>query len=200
MRFYRSVIGLSVLIALVHRSSAGQSPDSVQAAQMRAMVEQIARDRPPQAEAAASDLYARLQLQRAALDSLRTRSLAEYWSEVAQLTVQRQMLLSQQDSSRARLLSQLFASEAQARSLQRDYRDEYRTVPDSSRARNIRERLEDLITRHMAAEDSLRSLEIADVERRLVQIRADADRRKRLRTELVRQQVEQILRDAARPE
>jgi hypothetical protein len=199
MRFH-NLLALCALTALVHRAAAAQNPDSAQAAQMRAMVEQIARDRPPQAEAAARELYARLLLQRAALDSLRTRSLAEYWSEVAQLTVQRQMLLSQQDSSKARLMSQLFASEAQARSLQRDFRDEYQTVPDSSRARNIRERLEDLITRHMAAEDSLRSLEIADVERRLVQIRADADRRKRLRTELVRQQVEQILRDATRPE
>jgi flagellar biosynthesis/type III secretory pathway chaperone len=162
---------------------------------MRTILDQIARDRPPQAEAAASDLYARLQLQRAVLDSLRTRSLAEYWSEIAQLTVQRQMLLSQQDSSKARLMSQLFAAEAQARTLQRDYR----VVSDSSRVRTIRQRLEELITRHMADEDSLRALEIADVERRLVQIRADAERRKRLRAELVRQQVEQILRDATRP-
>jgi hypothetical protein len=110
------------------------------------------------------------------------------------------MLMSQQDSSKARLLSQLFASEAQARSLQRDYRDDYRTVDDSSVMRTIRQRLEALITRHMAAEDSLRSLEIADVERRLVQIRADADRRKRERADLVRQQVDQILRDAMHPE
>jgi len=198
MRF-RNLLALCALIVLVHRTAAGQSPDSVQAAQMRTILDQIARDRPPQAEAAASDLYARLQLQRAVLDSLRSRSLAEYWGEVAQLTVQRQMLLSQQDSSKARLMSQLFASEAQARTLQRDYRDEYRTVVDSNVTRTIRQRLEELITRHMAAEDSLRSLEIADVERRLAQIRAEGDRRKRLRAELVRQQVDQILRDASRP-
>ena len=199
MRF-RNLLALCAVAALVHRTAAGQTPDSAQAAQMRSVIEQIARDRPPQAEAAASDLYARLQLQRAVLDSLRTRSLAEYWGEVAQLAVQRQMLLSQQDSSKARLMSQLFAAEAQARTLQRDYRDAYRTVPDSNVTRNIRQRLEELITRHMAAEDSLRQLEIADVERRLVQIRADGDRRKRLRAELVRQQVDQILRDATHPE
>lgn len=199
MRF-RNLIALCALTALVHRTAVGQNPDSAQAAQMRAVIEQIARDRPPQAEAAASELYARLQLQRAVLDSLRTRSLAEYWGEVAQLTVQRQMLLSQQDSSKARLMSQLFASEAQARTLQRDYRDGYRTVDDSNHVRIIRQRLEDLITRHMAAEDSLRQLEIADVERRLVQIRAEGDRRKRERALLVRAQVDQILRDALRPE
>jgi hypothetical protein len=194
MRF-RNLLVCCALTALIHRGALGQNPDSVQGAQMRTILDQIARDRPPQAEAAASDLYARLQLQRAVLDSLRTRSLAEYWSEIAQLTVQRQMLLSQQDSSKARLMSQLFAAEAQARTLQRDYR----VVSDSSRVRTIRQRLEELITRHMADEDSLRALEIADVERRLVQIRADAERRKRLRAELVRQQVEQILRDATRP-
>lgn len=199
MRF-RNLLALCALTALVHRTAAGQTPDSAQAAQMRAIIEQIARDRPPQAEAAASDLYARLQLQRTVLDSLRTRSLAEYWGEVAQLTVQRQMLLSQQDSSKARLMTQLFASEAQARTLQRDYRDGYRTVDDSNRVRLIRQRLEELITRHMAAEDSLRQLEIADVERRLVQIRAEGDRRKRERALLVRAQVDQILRDALRPE
>jgi hypothetical protein len=199
MRF-RNLLALCALAALAHRTAAGQTPDSAQAVQMRAMLEQIARDRPPQAEAAASDLYARLQLQRAVLDSLRARSLAEYWGEVAQLTVQRQMLLSQQDSSKARLMSQLFASEAQARSLQRDYRDVYRTPDDSNRVRTIRQRLEELITRHMAAEDSLRQLEIADVERRLVQIRAEGDRRKRERALLVREQVDQILRDATRPE
>lgn len=199
MRF-RNLLALCALTALAHRTAAGQTPDSAQAAQMRALIEQISRDRPPQAEAAASDLYARLQLQRTVLDSLRARSLAEYWGEVAQLTVQRQMLLSQQDSSKARLMSQLFASEAQARSLQRDYRDGYRTVDDSNRVRLIRQRLEELITRHMAAEDSLRQLEIADVERRLVQIRAEGDRRKRDRALLVRAQVDQILRDALRPE
>lgn len=198
MRF-PSLLTACVLAALVQRTAAAQTPDSAQAAQMRAMVEQIARDRPPQAEAAASELYARLLLQRASLDSLRQRSLAEYWGEVAQLTVQREMLSHQQDSSKARLMTLLFASEARARALQRDYRDEARAGQDTDRVRNIRQRLEELITRHMAAEDSLRSLEIADVERRLVQIRADAERRKRLRAELVRQQVEQILRDATRP-
>jgi hypothetical protein len=193
MRF-RNIITVLALAALA-RPVVAQGPDSAQAAQIRAMIDQIARDRPPQAEAAARDLYARLQLQRATLDSLRQRSQAEYWAEVAQVTVQREMLMHQQDSVRQALMAQIFGTEARARSLQRDYRDN----PDSSRVRAIRQRLEELITRHMAAEDSLRQVEIADVERRLVQIRAETEQRRRQRAELVRQQVDQILRDANRP-
>jgi hypothetical protein len=191
---FRNLVTVLALAALAPPVAA-QGPDSAQAAQVRAMIDQISRDRPPQAEAAARDLYARLQLQRASLDSLRQRSLAEYWAEVAQATVQREMLMHQQDSVRQQLMAQLFATEARARALQRDYRE----VPDSSHVRAIRQRLEELITRHMAAEDSLRQVEIADVERRLVQIRAETEQRRRQRAELVRQQVDQILRDANRP-
>jgi hypothetical protein len=187
MRF-RNIITVLSLVALA-RPVVAQGPDSAQAAQFRAMIDQIARDRPPQAEAAARDLYARLQLQRATLDSLRQRSLAEYWAEVAQAPVH------QRDSVRQQLMGQMFGTEARARALQRDYRD----IPDSGRVRAIRQRLEELITRHMAAEDSLRQVEIADVERRLVQIRAETEQRRRQRVELVRQQVDQILRDANRP-
>src|SRR5207245_1251976 len=72
-------------------AGAARAQDSAQAAhqaaEMRTAIEQIARDRPPQAEAAAREMVRRLQIERAALDSLRQRSLAEYWAEVAQLTV-----------------------------------------------------------------------------------------------------------------
>src|SRR5207302_2179046 len=91
MRF-RDAIPVLALAVSIARSAAAQGPDSAQAAQARAMLEQIARDRPPQAEAAARELLQRLQLQRASLDSLRQKSMAEYWGEVAQLTVQREML------------------------------------------------------------------------------------------------------------
>jgi hypothetical protein len=214
MRFRN--VATAVALVVLARPVVAQGPDSAQAAQVRAMIDQIARDRPPQAEAAARDLYARLQLQRAVLDSLRQRSLAEYWAEVAQATVQREMLMHQQDSLRQQLMAQLFASEARARALQRDYRQVHQPsapnqpvlivdgVPitdttSSGRERVIRQRLQELITRHMVAEDSLRELEIADVERRLTQIRAETEQRRRQRAELVRQQVDQILRDATRP-
>jgi len=181
-------------------------------------VEQIARDRPPQAEAAAREMVRLLQLERAALDSLRQRSLAEYWAEVAQLTVQREMLKHQEDTLRQRLMAQLFGTEARARALQRDYREIHDSrsaenqpvvvlngVPvtdtaDSRRERVIRERLQAILERHFAAEDSLRTLEIADVERRLAQVRAETDRRRRERAVLVRQMVDQVLRDAGKPE
>ena len=138
----------------------------------------------------------RLQIERAALDSLRQRSLAEYWAEVAQLTVQREMLLHQEDSLRQRLMAQLFGAEARARALQRDYRE----TADSTRERAIRERLQVILERHFAAEDSLRTLEIADVERRLAQVRAETERRRRERAALVRQMVDQVLRDAGKPD
>ena len=206
MRF-RDAIPVLALAVSIARSAAAQGPDSAQAAQARAMLEQIARDRPPQAEAAARELLQRLQLQRASLDSLRQKSMAEYWGEVAQLTVQREMLVHQQDSLRQNLMAQLFGTEARARALQRDYRElnDSRSgggrpivvvdgvpISDTAQAageRVIRERLQVLMLRHFAAEDSLR----------LVQIRAETDRRRRDRAELVRQQVEQILRDATRP-
>jgi hypothetical protein len=163
----------------------------------------------------------RLQLERAILDSLRQRSPAEYWAEVAQLTVQREMLAHQEDSLRQRLMAQLFGTEARARALQRDYREvrggritttgnsqpvvvvDGVAITDTSeggRERAIRERLQVILERHFAAEDSLRTLEIADVERRLAQVRAETERRRRERAALVRQMVDQVLRDAGKPE
>jgi len=220
MRF-RDLVSTLAGAALAALPVAGRAQDSAQAAhqaaEMRMAVEQIARDRPPQAEAAAREMVRLLQLERAALDSLRQRSLAEYWAEVAQLTVQREMLKHQEDTLRQRLMAQLFGTEARARALQRDYREihDSRTaenqpvvvangVPvtdtaDSRRERVIRERLQAILERHFAAEDSLRTLEIADVERRLAQVRAETDRRRRERAVLVRQMVDQVLRDAGKP-
>ena len=221
MRF-RDLVSTLAGAALAALPVAGRAQDSAQAAhqaaEMRMAVEQIARDRPPQAEAAAREMVRLLQLERAALDSLRQRSLAEYWAEVAQLTVQREMLKHQEDTLRQRLMAQLFGTEARARALQRDYREIHDSrsvenqpvvvangVPvtdtaDSRRERVIRERLQAILERHFAAEDSLRTLEIADVERRLAQVRAETDRRRRERAVLVRQMVDQVLRDAGKPE
>jgi len=231
-----------VLAALAALATTARAQDSAQMAaqqaQVRAMVEQIARDRPPQAENAARDLLRQLQIEGAALDSLRQRSLAEYWAEVAQLTVQREMLMHQADALRQKLMAQMFGAEAQARALQRDFiqirqnRGASPSVgnqpliivdgvpvnsgapisgvptnavtitvrPDSGRERAIRQQLQVVLERHFAAEDALRALEIADVERRLAQVRAETVRRRRDRAELVRQMVEDVLRDAQRPE
>ncbi len=231
-----------VLAALAALATTARAQDSAQMAaqqaQVRAMVEQIARDRPPQAENAARDLLRQLQIEGAALDSLRRRSLAEYWAEVAQLTVQREMLMHQADALRQKLMAQMFGAEAQARALQRDFiqirqnRGASPSVgnqpliivdgvpvnsgapisgvptnavtvtvrPDSGRERAIRQQLQVVLERHFAAEDALRALEIADVERRLAQVRAETVRRRRDRAELVRQMVEDVLRDAQRPE
>jgi hypothetical protein len=196
MRFPRLAALLAALMALATAAGAQDTVQvAAQQAQVRAMVEQIARERPPQAENAAREVLHQLQIERAGLDSLRQRSLAEYWAEVAQLTVQREMLMHQADSLRQKLMAQMFGAEARARALQRAYRD----GPDSARAQAIRARLEAVLERHLAAEDSLRTLEIADVERRITQIRAETERRRRERAELVRRMVEQVLEDARRP-
>jgi len=223
MRF-RDLVSTLAGTALAVLPVAGRAQDSAQAAhqaaEMRTAIEQIARDRPPQAEAAAREMVRRLQLERATLDSLRQRSPAEYWAEVAQLTVQREMLAHQEDSLRQRLMAQLFGTEARARALQRDYREVHggritvgngqpvvvvdgvaiTDTTESGRVRAIRERLQVILERHFAAEDSLRTLEIADVERRLAQVRAETERRRRERAALVRQMVDQVLRDAGKPE
>lgn len=189
-----------LLAALMAIATGARAQDSTQVAaqqaQLRAMLEQIARERPPQAEAAARELLRRLEIERPMLDSLLARSRDQYWQEVAQLTVQREMLRQMQDTMRQQLMAQMFGAEARARSLQRAYRE---TV-DSVQERSIRQRLQTVLDRHFAAEDSLRTLEIAEVERRLAQVRAETLRRRRERAELVRQMVEEVLRDARRPD
>jgi hypothetical protein len=240
MRFPKVVLVAAVatlLVAPARGQGQGGGPDSAQAAQMaaqqaqiRAMMEQIARQRPPQAETAARELLRRLEIERPMLDSLLARSRDRYWQEIAQLTVQHQMLQQMQDTTRQQLMAQVFGAEARARALQRRYREILGRQPvvvvdgvpiagavpiqgqppvvgapinqsaDSGRVRAIREQLQVVLERHFAAEDSLRALEIADVERRLAQVRAETARRRRDRAELVRRMVEDVLRDAKPPE
>ena len=198
MRF-RNVIPVVGLALCAVGPLEGQ--DSVQLAaqqmQLRQMIEQIARERPQQAEVAAREMMRRLMLEQRMLDSLRARSTADYWAEIAQLTVQREMLKSQEDSARRALMAQMFSAEARARGLQRAYRES--GGADSVQARAIRERLVTILERHLAAEDSLRELEVADIERRITQIRAETVRRRREREVLVRRMVEQVLEDARKP-
>jgi hypothetical protein len=191
MRFHKMPFVLTVLLALPVGVRAQDSAQ--QAAAMQGMMQQIMRDRPPQAEMAAREMWRTFALSAAGLDSLRGRSEGEYWGEVAQLTIQHEMLSHAPDSLRQRLMTAMFGQEAQARVLQRTYR------ADSTTERAVRDRLTTLLDRHFGAEDSLRSLEIADVERRLAQVRTDTEQRRRNRAALVRQMVDQVLRAARQP-
>ena len=120
-----------------------------------------------------------------------------YWSEVAQLTVQFDMVqkLSQRDSARAGFVTQMFGLEQRARALQRAYR-----TASEARRQALRTQIEALITQHFDIEDKLRGLEVADIERRLAEVRAETQRRRDKRAELVRWAVDDIVRDATRPQ
>ena len=173
---------------------AQEMPDP-QAMQMQ--VRHIAQERPREAEAAARAFLQLVAADRLpGLDSLKARSLDQYWIEVAQLTAQFDMVqkLVRRDSARAGLVAQMFGTEAQARALQRAYRD----APEAQRPA-LRARIETLITRHFEIEDQLRGLEIADIERRLADVRAETERRRQKRGELIKWAVDDIVRDATRP-
>ena len=171
-----------------------QMPDP-QAMQMQ--VQRIAQERPREAEAAA-----RAWLLNVApdlipmLDSLKSGAPDQYWMEVGQLTVQFDVFqnLWRRDSVRARLVGKMFGLEAQARAQQRAYR----TAPEPARP-PIRSRIEALITQHFDLEDQLRALEVADIERRLADVRAETTRRRERRGEFIKWAVDDIVRDAIRP-
>ncbi len=187
------VAGAGLLVAAT--AARAQEPPSPQMMQLQ--VQRIAQERPPEAEGVAREFLRVIASDRVAgLDSLKARSLDMYWMEIAQLVVQRGMVqnLSRRDTARAKLVGQMFGTEAQARALQRDYHDA--TEPQRQA---IRGRLEATITRHFEFEDQLRGLEIADIERRLVEVRAESERRRQKRAELVRWAVDDIVRDALRP-
>jgi len=175
-----AVIGVFGLLAA--SSSAAQEMPNPQAMQMQ--VQQIMQQRPREAEAAARAFLMLVAPERMnGLDSLREQANAgnnqpiivvdgvpvssppsqdQYWMEVAQLTVQFDMVqkLNRRDSVRAQLVGKMFGLEANARAEQRAYR----TASESNRPA-IRKRIEALISQHFDIEDQLRSLEIADIER-----------------------------------
>jgi len=116
--------------------------------------------------------------------------------EVGQLTVQFDVFqnLWRRDTVRAQLVGKMFTLEAQARNQQRAYR----TAAESARPA-IRSRIETLISHHFDLEDQLRALEVADIERRLADVRAETTRRKERRAEFIKWAVDDIVRDAMRP-
>ena len=172
---------------------------------MQLQVQRIAQERPREAEAAARAFIQLMSMQNGMfraedrlteLDQLKRAMPDVYWSEVAQLTVQFEMVqnLVRRDSLRAGLVTQMFGVEAMARTLQRAYRD-----ATEAQREGLRGQLEKLISTHFDLENQLRRLEIKDIERRLAEVRAETQRRVDKRAEFVKFAVDDIIRDAIRP-
>ena len=187
---------LSLVLLLAASVAAAQEMPNPQAMQMQ--VQRIAQERPREAEAAARAFLQNVAPDRiAGLDSLKSAAPDNYWMEVAQLTVQFDVFqnLYRRDSVRAQLVGRMFGLEANARALQRTYRG----ASEGQRA-SIRNQLETLIGQHFDIENQLRRLEIADIERRLAEVRSETQRRIEKRLEFVRWAVDDIIRDATRPQ
>lgn len=198
-----ALLAASALVICATVAGAQEMPNP-QAMQMQ--VQRIMQERPRQAEAAARAFLHLISMQAgqgpvegpiATLDSLKTAAPEVYWSEVAQLTVQFEVVqnLVQRDSVRAGIVTQMFGLEQKARAQQRAYR----AAGESQRA-VVRGRIEAIIGQHFELEDKLRALEIADIERRLGEVRAESARRREKRAEFVRWAVDDIIRDATRPQ
>lgn len=194
---------VSLLVAALATAQEPQSMPNPQAMQIQA--QRIAQERPREAEAAARAFIQVISMQRgmpsaesrlSELDQLKRAMPDAYWGEVGQLTVQFDMVqnLSRRDSLRANLVTMMFGLESMARSLQRAYRDASEPQRDSYRAQ-----LEKLISDHFDLENQLRALEIADIERRLAEVRAESQRRQDKRAEFIKFAVDDIIRDAIRP-
>jgi hypothetical protein len=197
---------------------------------MQAQAQRIAQERPREAEAAArAFLHLVAQDRIGGLDSLKASAPDAYWMEVGQLVVQFDMVqnLVRRDSVRAGLVAQMFGLEVNARALQREYRaasgggnkalgvvngvpidqpagvivgQRIQVANPSARLQQIRTQLIALIGQHFDLEDRLRALEVADIERRLTEVRAETQRRRQKRVELVQWAVDDIIRDATRPQ
>ena len=208
---------IGVLAVLAGSSGVAQDMPNPQAMQMQ--VQQIMQQRPREAEAAARAFLMLVAPERVnGLDSLREQANSannqplvvvdgvpvsgpppqdQYWMEVAQLTVQFDMVqkLNRRDSVRAQVVGKMFGLEANARAQQRAYR-----IASESRRPAIRKQIETLISQHFDLEDQLRALEVADIERRLADVRAETQRRRDKRAEFIKFAVDDIVRDAMRPE
>ena len=204
-RISRSLLaaaGLLLTAGTIRAQEQGPMPNP-QAMQMQA--QQIAQQRPREAEAAARAFLHVIAMQKgqgpaesgiALLDQLKGSDLDAYWGEVGQLTVQFDLVqnLARRDSVRAGLVTQMFGLESMARTLQRTYRG-----ANEAQRETIRGQLEKLIGAHFDFENQLRLLEIADIERRLAEVRSESQRRRDKRAEFVKFAVDDIVRDAIRP-
>jgi hypothetical protein len=204
----RSIVVISCFSLAIGAQARAQDPNAQGMPNPQAMqlqVQQIMQNRPREAEAAARAFLGLIlqnpgdypvQPSLAGLDSLKNTNLDAYWGEVAQLTVQFQVVqtLVRRDSLRADFVMQLFALEARMRAVQRVYRN-----ASESQRRELREELEAQMTAHFDIETNLRSLEVADITRRLAEINAETQRRREKRAEFIKFAVDDIVRDAIRP-
>jgi len=203
-RSVRTALAFAVVAATPARAQdPGQTMPNPQAMQMQ--VQQIMQQRPREAEAAARAFLQVISQQRGqgavetkltVLESLKSHDLEAYWREVAQLTVQFDVVqsLARRDSMRAGLVTQMFGLELMARTLQLAYRDANETQREAYRSQ-----IEKVISAHFDFENQLRLLEIKDIERRLSEVRAETQRRVDKRAEFVKFAVDDIIRDAIRP-
>lgn len=165
---------------------------------MQAQVLRIAQERPREAEVSARAFLQLVAPERVGeLETLKARTPDVYWMEIAQLTVQSEVVqnLSRRDSARAQIAARMFGLEAHARTLQRAYR-----YANEAQRAAFRGQLEILIGGHFDLENQLRLLEIKDIERRLADVRAETARRVEKRAEFVKWAVDDIIRDATRPQ
>ena len=203
-RSVRTALAFALVAATPARAQdPGQTMPNPQAMQMQ--VQQIMQQRPREAEAAARAFLQVISQQRGqgavetkltVLESLKSHDLEAYWREVAQLTVQFDVVqsLARRDSMRAGLVTQMFGLELMARTLQLAYRDANETQREAYRSQ-----IEKVISAHFDFENQLRLLEIKDIERRLGEVRAETQRRVDKRAEFVKFAVDDIIRDAIRP-
>ena len=216
------VLGFAVAIAARGITQEPNTPEMPNPQMMQMQVQRIMQERPREAEAAARAFLMLVAPNLVGtLDSLKAGSISgqnqplividgvlrpglssrslddEYWAEVGQLTVQFGMVqnLNRRDSVRAQLVGKMFGLEANARAQQRAYR----SASESNRVA-VRKQIEALITTHFDIEDQLRALEVADIERRLADVRAESQRRREKRSEFIKFAVEDIVRDALRPQ
>jgi len=198
------IAGVGLLLAA--SSARAQDPGPMPNPQaMQMQVQQIAQQRPREAEAAARAFLHLISMQKgqgpaessiALLDQLKAGDPDAYWGEVAQLTVQFDVVqsLARRDSVRAGLVTQMFGLESMARTLQRAFRGANETQRDG-----IRGQLEKVIGAHFDYENQLRLFEIKDIERRLAEVRGETQRRLDKRAEFIKFAVDDIIRDAVRP-
>lgn len=199
----RSLSFIGVLMLAAIAAARGQSapnlqqPD-LQAMQMQAQIQLILMNRSPESEAVGRDWLQKIAPDVLhAVDSLKQAAYEVYWTEIAQLAAQQGLvsnIVFTKDTVRANVVTKMFGVEARARGQQRAYR----TAAAASRPA-IRATIEALMTQHFDLQDQLRTLEVADIERRLADVRAENQRRRDNRSEFVKFAVDDIIRDAVRP-
>jgi hypothetical protein len=170
-------------------------------------VNEIVNDRPREAEAAATAFLINIARHRTdprselprfpIMEQLKAANPDAYWREVAELVMQFEILrrASFRDSLRGSALIAMFGAEFELRALQRGWKQ-----ANEADRRTMRTQIETMVGRKVDAEDRLRELEMADIERRLADARTESERRRTRRAEVVRNAVDDFIIVAGRPE